>query len=248
MKSIAVTQLSGGSGCSTLAEHLAHVSVAPNPHRILWPVSLGDTSDIIAKYGFENFQEYSLKLSQLSEQATVYSIAFDVGRPGTREPSRLLPTDDKTGWIMPVIPSPSADTQLANVASEIEWRRRVLEMLFDLDFDVIFDVGVPLPVRMTIHNDVFNFADRIIVLIKHPWELEKLPNIFAGMSDKTTLVLVGDAMSSLRLEVERRFPTVFTMPHNEKIAQLLDRVGFLTADTSRKSREYLALLEELVTK
>jgi hypothetical protein len=246
LKSIAVTQLSGGSGCSTLAEHLAHASVCRNPHRVLWPVSLTDTSDIIAKYGFENFQEYSLKLSQLTPQATAYSIAIDIGRPDTREPVRLLPTDHKKDWILPVIPSLSADTQLANIESEVEWRRRVLTMLYDLEFDVIFDVGVPVPTRMVIHNDVFNFVDRIVVLVRYPWELEKLPKIFGGMASKTTVVLVGDAVAALRLETERKFPTVLTMPHNDKLAQTLEKVGFLTADGSRKSREYLSLLAELV--
>jgi hypothetical protein len=218
----------------------------PTPQRVLWPVALSDASDILAKYGFESYQEFSLKLSALTDHATLYSIAVDAGRPDVRAPAPLLPTDDKTEWVLPVIPSPSLDTALMSITNEIEWRRRILEIVLDSGFDVIFDVGVPLAPRMIVHNDVFNFADRIVVLIRYAWELEKLPSMFGKMTDKTTIVLVGSEIAPLQIEASRRFPSVLMMPHDDKIADLLNRDGFLTQGSSRKANPYLSLLTELV--
>jgi len=242
MKSIAIMQISGGVGASTLAMNLVHLSVWPHAKRVLLSLNPSDAGDIFFQFGFPEQNSIYLDPSELYAENSIVSLGYDVGDPNKRMPSKLALADPEN-WILPIVPQPTFTSPLDPRQSP--WWDLLLSKSMDADVDTIIDAGRILPDYYGIHRRVFEFVDAAYLLIASEWELEKAKVVASRYSAKTTLVLVGDAINLEEKTDPFGFTRTLLMPKNDKLAAEFARVTVATSGKPRLMREYLQLLAEI---
>ncbi len=244
MRSIAIMQISGGSGATTLAMNLAHLSVWPNAKRIMLSLNPADAGDIFFRFGFPEQNSIYVDPSELYAEHSVISLGYDVGAPDRRMPSKLaLTTPDN--WVLPIVPQPSFTAPLD--PRQPPWWELLLSKSADADVDTIIDAGRILPDYYGIHRRIFDYADTVYLLIASEWELQKAKVVASRHSAKTVLVLVGEA-ASLEEKVDPfGFSETLLMPHDKRLAAEFAKATVATEAKERAVRGYLQLLAEIST-
>lgn len=246
-RSVAIMQMSGGVGATTLALNLVHIDVWPRSDRILLSMSPTDSGDLFFRFGFRQNTKsdaYSyLDYSDLHGPPGIISLGWDVGNADRTLP-RALSSLSSSEWILPIVPQPRFSDAIS--VSDHAWWNVLLDKASQSDLDVIIDAGRALPDGFGVTRQVIEFADVVYLLVRDHWELAKAKETVVRFSQKIIPILVGEEMFSFGAEVgDYDLARPLQMEWNKKTARLL-RSNFLAIRHSSKAiKPYVALLAEI---
>jgi len=184
MSVIAITQVAGGVGATTLAANLTNVW--PSHSRIL--MELGVTGgSLVQTMGFDSRAcEIPPTLSDLVTNG------YEFGSSGDKPSS--LSYGNREEWELPVVPGPIVP-DFPHPGEPSWWQRRV-DLAVESNLDVIVDLGRVAPEHMIIHNRILNSAAVILVVVRNINEARTAMSRLTLYQDRLAIAVISRLRSS----------------------------------------------------
>ena len=236
MSVIAITQVAGGVGATTLATNLTNVW--PAHSRIL--MELGVTGgSLIQIMGFDS--RSCVIPPTLTDLVTN---GYEFGSEGNTPAS--LSYGDMEEWELPVVPGPVVP-DFPRPGEPAWWQRRV-DLAVESNLDVIVDMGRVAPEHMIIHNRILNSAAVILVVVRNVSEARTAVSRLTLYQDRLAIAVISRLRSSPQ-EISEQLDgreCAEVLRFEDDIADHLWRGTLVTESKIKKPRkEYLDAVNQL---
>jgi len=238
MALVALTQVAGGVGTTTLAANLT--TLWPVDTRIL--LELGITGGSLMRVmGFD--AQASGVPASLSD---LVGDGYDLGLSEVSAPGLAGLAPEK--WELPVAPAPVIP-DFPHPGEPIWWQRRV-DLALSANLDVIVDLGRVAPEHMGIHNRVLNASTIVLVVVRNIEEARHAVARLTLYRERLAIVVISRFRSTPE-EITDATGGVLcaeVLPFDEDIAIHLWRNMLVTEPKAKKpSKHYLDGVSHLAT-